>query len=107
MIKTGQRDEFGGGRKFVFHNTAIQPKGAFHVFSGHVNPNTVTRNNIFDCPGRLTSSRPVDIPCDFDYDLFTGMDRGILTVSSFILRPQPPGSSGARFRCSGAAGRLP
>jgi hypothetical protein len=77
MIKTGQRDQFGGGRKFVFHNTAIQPKGAFHVFSGHVNPNTVTRNNIFDCPGRLTSSRQPDIPCDFDYDLFTGMDRGI------------------------------
>lgn len=77
MIKTGQRDEFAGGRKFVFHNTAVQPKGAFHVFSGHVNPNTVTRNNIFDCPGRLTSSREVDIPCDFDYDLFTGMDRGI------------------------------
>ncbi|MHC4699166.1 MAG: right-handed parallel beta-helix repeat-containing protein [Planctomycetota bacterium] len=77
MIKTGQRGEFGGGRKFVFHNTAVQPKGAFHVFSGHVNPNTVTRNNIFDCPGRLTSSRSVDIPCDFDYDLFTGMDRGI------------------------------
>lgn len=77
MIKTGQRDEFGGGRKFVFHNTALQPKGAFHVFSGHINPNTVTRNNIFDCPGRLTSSRNVDTPCDFDYDLFTGMDRGI------------------------------
>ena len=77
MIKVGQRDEFGGGRKFVFHNTAIQPKGAFHVFSGHVNPNTVTRNNIFDCPGRLTSSRQVGTPCDFDYDLFTGMERGI------------------------------
>ncbi|MHC4546900.1 MAG: hypothetical protein ACYSYL_20690 [Planctomycetota bacterium] len=107
MIKVGQRDKFGGGRKFVFHNTAIQPKGAFHVFSGHVNPNTVTRNNIFDCPtaiqpkgafhvfsghvnpntvtrnnifdcpGRLTSSRPVETDCDFDYDLFTGMDRGI------------------------------
>ncbi len=77
MIKVGQRDEYGGGRKFVFHNTAIQPKGAFHVFSGHVNPNTVTRNNIFDCPGRLTSSRPVETDCDFDYDLFTGMDRGI------------------------------
>jgi len=77
MIKVGERNEFGGGRKFVFHNTAIQPKGAFHVFSGHVNPNTVTRNNIFDCPGRLTSSRQVDLPCDFDYDLFTGSDRGI------------------------------
>jgi hypothetical protein len=77
MIKVGERDEFGGGRKFVFHNTAIQPGGAFHVFSGSINPNTVTRNNIFDCPGRLTSSREVETPCDFDYDLFTGMDRGI------------------------------
>ncbi len=77
MIKVGQRDEFGGGRRYVFHNTGLQPKGAFHAFSGHVNPNTVTRNNIFDCPGRLTSSRSVDIPSDFDYDLFTGMERGI------------------------------
>ena len=77
MIKVGEQGEFGGGRKFVFHNTAIQPNGAFNVFSGHVNSNTVTRNNIFDCPGRLTSSRQVDIPCDFDYDLFTGSDRGI------------------------------
>ena len=77
MIKTGERDEYGGGRRFVFHNTALQPNGAFHVFSGHPNPNCVTRNNIFDCPGRLASSRPVDDPGDFDYDLFTGMDMGI------------------------------
>jgi len=77
MIKVGERDAFGGGRRFVFHNTALQPKGSFHVFSGHVNPNTVTRNNIFDCRGRLTSSRPAEPPSDFDYDLFTGMDRGL------------------------------
>jgi len=77
MIKVGERDEFGGGRRYVFHNTALQPKGPFHVFSGHVNPNTITRNNIFDCPGRLTSSRPTDPESDFDYDLFTGMDRGL------------------------------
>lgn len=76
MIKVGERGEFGGGRRFVFHNTALQPKGAFHVFSGHVNPNTVTRNNIFDCPGRLTSSREVAIPSDFDYDFFSGMEKG-------------------------------
>jgi len=76
LIKVGERDEFGGGRRFVFHNTALQPKGAFHVFSGHINPNTVTRNNIFDCPGRLTSSTPADPPGDYDFDLFTGMDRG-------------------------------
>lgn len=75
-IKVGQRDEFAGGRRFVFHNTALQPNGAFNAFSGHINPNTVTRNNIFDCPGSLTSSQPADPPSDFDYDLFTGMDRG-------------------------------
>ncbi len=77
MIKVGERDEYGGGRRYVFHNTGLQPDGAFHAFSGHVNPNTITRNNIFDCPGRLTSSRSVDISSDFDYDLFTGMDKGI------------------------------
>lgn len=76
MIKVGEKDELGGGRKFVFHNTALQPKGAFNVFSSHVNPNTVTRNNIFDCPGRLASSRQGDVPSDFDYDMFTGSDRG-------------------------------
>jgi hypothetical protein len=77
MIKTGQRDEFGGGRKFIFHNTGLQPNGAMHVFSGHPSPNTVTRNNIFDCPGRLASSRKVEDQGDYDYDLFTGSDRGI------------------------------
>lgn len=84
MIKVGERDEFGGGRRYVFHNTAIQPNGAFHVFSGHVNPNTITRNNIFDCRGRLASSREADPPSDFDYDLFTGMDRGIAQENNGI-----------------------
>lgn len=76
MIKTGSRGEFGGGRKFVFHNTALQPRGAFTVFSGHADPNTVTRNNIFDCPGRLASSQPVDAPGDYDYDFYNGSEPG-------------------------------
>ncbi|MHC4682044.1 MAG: right-handed parallel beta-helix repeat-containing protein, partial [Planctomycetota bacterium] len=73
MIKVGQRDQYGGGRRYVFHNTALQPKGAFRVFSSHSCPNTITRNNIFDCPGPLTGSRPADPPSDFDYDVFTGL----------------------------------
>lgn len=76
MIKTGGRGEFSGGRKFIFHNTALQPRGAFTVFSGHADPNTVTRNNIFDCPGRLASSQPVDDPGDYDYDFYSGSERG-------------------------------
>jgi hypothetical protein len=76
MIKTGSRDEFGGGRKYIFHNTALQPNGPLNVFTGPPDPNCITRNNIFHCPGRLASSKPVDIPSDYDYDLFTGMDLG-------------------------------
>jgi hypothetical protein len=76
MIKTGSRGEFGGGRKFVFHNTALQPGGAFTVFSGHSDPNTVTRNNIFDCPGRLTGNQPPENPGDYDYDFYSGSERG-------------------------------
>ena len=76
MIKTGMRNEYGGGRKYIFHNTALQPNGALNVFSGHPDPNTVTRNNIFHCPGRLASSKSVEVPGNYDYDLFTGMDRG-------------------------------
>ncbi len=76
MIKTGQRGEFGGGRKFIFHNTGLQPRGAFSVFSGHPDPNTVTRNNIFDAPGRLASSQEVEPAGDYDYDFYNGSDRG-------------------------------
>ena len=76
MIKTGQRGEFGGGRKFIFHNTGLQPRGAFTVFSGHPDPNTVTRNNIFDAPGRLASSQEVEPPGDYDHDFYNGSDRG-------------------------------
>ena len=47
-----------------------------NVFSGHADPNCVTRNNIFHCAGRLASSGEVDVPGDYDYDLFTGMDLG-------------------------------
>jgi hypothetical protein len=76
MIKTGGRGEFMGGRKFVFHNTALQPQGAFTVFSGHADPNTITRNNIFDCPGRLASSQPVEPAGDYDYDFYSGSEPG-------------------------------
>ena len=77
MLKVGERDEFRGGRRYIFHNTALQPSGAFSAISNGPAPNCVTRNNVFDCPGTFVSSSPVDIPCDFDYDFFNGMERGI------------------------------
>jgi hypothetical protein len=75
MIKTGDRD-FGGGRRFVFHNTALQPNGVMNIFNSPT-PNCVTRNNVFDCSGRLVAAgTEQDMRSDFDYDFFSGMDLG-------------------------------
>ncbi len=76
MIKVGGRDAFRGGRRFVFHNTALQPGGAFDVISNGAVPNCVTRNNVFDCRGNLVSSRSAKPSSDFDYDFFSGNSRG-------------------------------
>ncbi|HLA40002.1 MAG TPA: right-handed parallel beta-helix repeat-containing protein, partial [Candidatus Glassbacteria bacterium] len=49
MIKVGgDNREFRGGRRYVFHNTALQPNGSFSVFSSHQLSDVITRNNIFD-----------------------------------------------------------
>jgi hypothetical protein len=76
FIKTGERNEFGGGRRYIFHNTALQPGGVFNAFSSHVNPNCVTRNNIFDVPGRLATDNEKEPASDYDYDYFSGSVRG-------------------------------
>lgn len=77
FLKTGERNEFGGGRRFVFHNTILQPGGVFNVFSGHVNPNCVSRNNIFDVPGRLATDNEKEPASDYDFDYFSGNTRGM------------------------------
>jgi hypothetical protein len=76
FIKTGERNEFGGGRRYVFHNTILQPGGVFDVFSSHVNPNCMTRNNIFDVPGRLATDNEKEPASDYDYDFFSGDPKG-------------------------------
>jgi hypothetical protein len=75
-IKTGERNEFSGGRRFIFHNTALQPGGVFHAFTSHVNPNCVSRNNIFDVPGRLATDIQKEPASDYDYDYFSGTTKG-------------------------------
>lgn len=75
FIKTGDRD-FGGGRRYLFHNTVLQPNGPRNIFNA-ATPNCVTRNNVFDAPQLLVPApRPGAIPSDLDYDLFTGIDKG-------------------------------
>jgi len=76
FIKTGEREPFAGGRKYIFHNTAVQPNGVFSAFTGHVNPNSITRNNIFDLPGRLATELVKEPLSDYDYDYFSGTAMG-------------------------------
>ncbi len=76
FIKTGERNEFSDGRRYVFHNTVLQPNGAFNAFTGHINPNCVTRNNIFDVPGRLATNREKEPASDYDHDYFSGESIG-------------------------------
>ncbi len=80
-IKTGESDEFGGGRRYIFHNTALQPNGPASAFSTHVAPNTITRNNIFDCYDSLATTRDKLPSSDYDYDFFSGEHRGIAKES--------------------------
>ncbi|OGG05193.1 MAG: hypothetical protein A3F83_03255 [Candidatus Glassbacteria bacterium RIFCSPLOWO2_12_FULL_58_11] len=77
MIKVGEHSPYNGGRRYVFHNTALQPRGAFSVFSTHPISNTVSRNNIFDCRGPLTWLQKPVPPADLDHDLFTGLSMGL------------------------------
>ena len=74
LFKTGDRGEFGGGRRIIFHNTAIQPEGAFNVIGR--DPNCMTRNNIFNVPGRLVPDAETKPVSDFDYDYFPGTAKG-------------------------------
>ena len=76
FLKTGERKEFGGGRRYVFHNTVLQPRGVVDAFSSAVNPNCITRNNIFDVPGRLATDNEKEPASDYDYDYFPGDPRG-------------------------------
>jgi hypothetical protein len=76
FIKTGERDDFGGGRRYIFHNTILQPGGVINAFTSHVNPNCITRNNIFNVPGRLATDIEKEPDSDYDYDYFSGTVRG-------------------------------
>ena len=77
FVKTGERDPFSGGRRYVFHNTIMQPKGVQDAFTTHSVSNIITRNNVFDVPGRLAASNESVENSDYDYDYFTGLSKGI------------------------------
>lgn len=93
MVKTGDKRGFGGGRRLMFHNTALQPNGPTTVIGGA--PNVMTRNNIFDVPGSLAPDSETDAISDFDFDYYSGNSVGIAREPNRI-----------RFRTSPAGNRL-
>ena len=68
----GERVSTGLGYRFIFHNTALQPKGGLDVFSSHELHNAVSRNNIFYSRGRTYPRDSGAPPNDFQNDLTGG-----------------------------------
>ena len=92
MIKTGmnyvtidgEKVTTGLGYRFIYHNTALQPKGGLDVFSSHELHNAVTRNNIFYARGRSYPQERGEPRNDFKNDL-TGSFLGGGFVASMFL----------------------
>ena len=73
------------GRRYIFHNTALQPNGALSVFSGHGICNAVSKNNIFRVRGDTYPSPTGDgPPNDFRNDLTGGYLAGGFVRSMFV-----------------------
>lgn len=73
------------GRRYVFHNTTLQPNGALNVFSDHGLGNAVSRNNIFRVRGRVYPTPGADgPPNDFRNDLTSGYLAGGFVRSMFV-----------------------
>ncbi len=68
----GERIPADLGRRYIFHNTVLQPNGALNVFGSRI-VNAVSRNNIFRVRGDVYPNRPADgPPNDFDHDITRG-----------------------------------
>ncbi len=97
MIKTGSKEltingqpvSLGLGYRFIYHNTALQPKGALDVFSGHELHNAVSRNNIFYARGRTYPEERSAPRNDFKHDLTGGYLGGGFVQSMFLPSERP------------------
>jgi hypothetical protein len=75
FIKTaGERGEFKGGRRYLFHNTILQPRGVYDIIGRSYN--CISRNNIYDTPGKIPSDVKNEPPNDYDYDYYSGLSEG-------------------------------
>jgi hypothetical protein len=94
-FKLGDQAQFTGGKRFIFHNTVLQPDGVLDAFCDfRMRPNGVmSRNNIFDVSGRLFADRENEPQSDLDYDYFSGMVKGIAREEHGIRISETPAST--------------
>ena len=86
-IKTGDYQKQTPGRRFMFHNTVLQPGGEANAFSGHSpDPNVMSRNNVWDVGGQLNRNRAADTAplSSFAYDIFTGIRMNMPTIENEV-----------------------
>jgi len=80
FAKAGSTEKYGNGRRYVFHNTVLQPDGKNGAGAGIAGnskqplTNTVSRNNIFQVwrPHWAAINEAGGSGNDFDYDLSNG-----------------------------------
>jgi hypothetical protein len=85
FAKSGTTQEWGGGRRYIFHNTLLQPKGQFEfplgagagIAGNSKQPltNTVSRNNLWNIwkPRWAAIEEAGGSGNDFDYDAYNGV----------------------------------
>ena len=86
-IKTGDYQKQTPGRRFLFHNTVLQPGGEGNILSGHSpDPNVMSRNNVWDTPGQLNRNRDADAAplSSFAYDIYTGIGINAPTIENRV-----------------------
>ena len=86
-LKTGNLQGLVPGRRFLFHNTLVQPGGSGNVFGGgDADPNIMSRNNAWDTNGQFNRNRPADSAplSSFAYDVFTGIRMNMPTIDKEV-----------------------
>jgi hypothetical protein len=118
FAKSGSDSTYGGGRRYVFHNTLLQappsdgaalPQGAGAGLQGTNQPltNTVSRNNIWHVwkPGwESIQQTPTGNGNDADFDLYNGRINANAGAEANGIKGTPIYQSGHGWQ-SGAAGR--
>ena len=89
MFKTGDLNEFGGGLRLIFHNTAVQPGGVYNVIGR--DPHCITRNNIFNVPGNLGPDTETPPLSSYDYDFFPSRAPEGQETHGYTTRLSPAG----------------